>query len=47
LWAYDFVEDRMREGRKFRMLNLVDEFTQECLAIRMARWNSLERGQRR
>jgi transposase InsO family protein len=26
VWAYDFVEDRTREGRKFRMLWVVDEF---------------------
>jgi transposase InsO family protein len=37
VWAYDFVEDRTREGRKFRMLNVVDEFTRECLEIRIAR----------
>jgi len=37
VWAYDFVEDRTRDGRKFRMLNVVDEFTRECLAIRIAR----------
>jgi putative transposase len=36
-WAYDFVEDRTHDGRKFRMLNVVDEFTHECLAIRVAR----------
>jgi putative transposase len=33
VWAYDFVEDRTHDGRKFRMLNVVDEFTHECLAI--------------
>ena len=37
VWAYDFVEDRTRDGRKIRMLNVVDEFTRECLAIRVAR----------
>jgi putative transposase len=37
VWAYDFVEDRTRDGRKFRMLCVVDEFTRECLAIRVAR----------
>ncbi len=37
VWSYDFVEDRTHEGRKFRMLNVVDEFTHECLAIRVAR----------
>jgi transposase InsO family protein len=37
VWAYDFVEDRTHDGRKFRMLCVVDEFTRECLAIRVAR----------
>jgi transposase InsO family protein len=37
VWAYDFVEDRTREGRKIRMLCVVDEFTREALAIRVAR----------
>jgi transposase InsO family protein len=37
VWAYDFVEDRTREGRTFRMLCVVDEFTREALAIRVAR----------
>ena len=37
VWAYDFVEDRTREGRKFRMLCVVDEYTREALAIRVAR----------
>jgi putative transposase len=37
VWSYDFVEDRTHEGRKYRMLNVLDEFTHECLAIRVAR----------
>jgi putative transposase len=37
VWSYDFVEDRTHDGRKFRMLNIIDEFTHECLAIRVAR----------
>ena len=37
VWAYDFVEDRTRDGHRFRMLNVVDEFTRECLAIRVDR----------
>ena len=37
VWSYDFVEDRTHEGRKFRMLNLIDEYTHECLAIRIDR----------
>jgi putative transposase len=34
VWSYDFVEDRNHDGRKFRMLCLIDEFTHETLAIR-------------
>ena len=37
VWSYDVVEDRTHDGRKFRMLNIVDEFTRECLAIRVDR----------
>ena len=37
VWSYDFVEDRTHNGRKYRMLNIVDEFTRECLAIRVDR----------
>ncbi len=37
LWAYDFVADRSRDGRKFRRLCVVDEFSREALAIRVAR----------
>jgi putative transposase len=37
VWSYDFVEDRTHNGRKYRMLNIVDEFTRECLAIRVKR----------
>jgi putative transposase len=37
VWSYDFVEDRTHDGRKYRMLNVIDEFTRECLAIRVGR----------
>ena len=37
VWAYDFMEHRTHDGRKFRLLNVVDEFTRECLAIRVDR----------
>jgi putative transposase len=37
VWSYDFVEDRTHQGRKYRMLNIIDEFTRECLAIRVNR----------
>ncbi len=35
--SYDVVEARTRDGRKVLLLNVVDEFTRECLAIRVAR----------
>jgi transposase InsO family protein len=37
VWSYDFVEDRTHDGRKYRMLNVIDEFTHECPAIRVNR----------
>ena len=37
VWAYDFVFDRTREGRPLKFLNVVDEFTRECLTINVAR----------
>lgn len=32
-WSMDFMEDSMATGRRFRTLNVVDDFTRECLAI--------------
>jgi putative transposase len=32
-----FVEDRTRDGRKSRMLTVIDELTRECLAIEAKR----------
>lgn len=37
VWSYDFVESRTHDGRKFRMLNILDEFSRESLAIRIDR----------
>jgi putative transposase len=37
VWSYDFVQARTRDGRAFRMLNVIDEHTRECLAIDVAR----------
>ena len=37
VWSYDFVEAQTHDGRKVRLLTLIDEFTRECLAIRVAR----------
>lgn len=37
VWSYDFVEAQTHDGRKLRLMPLIDEFTRECLAIRVAR----------
>jgi transposase InsO family protein len=37
VWSYDFVADRTHDGKAFRMLCIIDEFTRECLAIVVAR----------
>lgn len=37
VWAYDFVEDHTQDGRKIRMLTVIDEFSRECLAIAVER----------
>ena len=37
VWSYDFVSDRLADGRKIRMLTVIDEYSRECLAIRVAR----------
>jgi transposase InsO family protein len=37
VWPCDFVEDRTHDGRKLRMLDVVDAFTRERLAIRVDR----------
>ena len=37
VWSYDFVADRTHDGRALKMLTIVDEYTRECLAIKVAR----------
>lgn len=37
VWSYDFVETQTHDGRKVRLMTLIDESTRECLAIRVAR----------
>ena len=37
VWSYDFVSERTTDGRPLRMLNIIDEYTRECLAIRVRR----------
>ena len=37
VWSYDFVEDRTSDGRRCRVLNVMDEYSRESLAIVPAR----------
>ena len=37
VWSYDFVHDRTHDGRSYRILVIIDEFTRECLALNAAR----------
>lgn len=32
VWSYDFASDRTMDGRQIRFLNIIDEYTHECLA---------------
>src|SRR5579871_1889687 len=32
-WSLDFVSDQLTDGRRFRILAVVDDFTRECLAL--------------
>jgi transposase InsO family protein len=35
VWSYDFVSDRLHNGKSMRMLTVIDEYTRKCLAIRV------------
>ena len=37
VWSYDFMLARTSEGRSFRLLTVIDEYTRECLAIDVGR----------
>ena len=32
-WSMDFMLDQLSDGRRFRILTLVDDFTRECLTL--------------
>jgi putative transposase len=42
VWSYDFVQDRTHNGVAFRILNIIDEYTRECLQVRVERHLSHE-----
>ena len=37
VWSYDFVAERTHDGRSFRILTLIDEYSRECLALKVRR----------
>lgn len=37
VWSYDFVQDRTQDGRPYRILVIIDEFTREALMLRVDR----------
>jgi transposase InsO family protein len=37
VWSYDFMATRTADGRAVRLLNIIDEYTRECLSIRVDR----------
>jgi transposase InsO family protein len=37
VWSYDFVEERTHDGKRLRLLTMVDEYTRECLIIDVER----------
>ena len=37
VWSYDFMQARTHNGTPFRILNVMDEYTRECLAVKVAR----------
>ena len=37
VWSYDFLTDRTEDGRQLKLLEAIDEFTRECLAIELGR----------
>jgi len=42
VWSYDFMIARTSDGRPFRILTILDEYTRECLAILVERRISSE-----
>lgn len=37
VWSYDFMLERTHDGRAFRILNVIDEFSRESLAVKVKR----------
>ncbi len=37
VWSYDFIFDRTSDGKTLKILSVLDEFTRECLALKVSR----------
>lgn len=37
VWTYDFLQENLTNGKRLRLLALIDEYTRECLTIEVAR----------
>jgi putative transposase len=37
VWSYDFVMDQTEDGKRLKMMPVVDEYTRECLALEVER----------
>ena len=37
VWSYDFMRERTSDGRAYRILTLIDEYSRECLSIDVGR----------
>ena len=37
VWSYDFVHERTQDGKAFRLLTILEEYSRECLAIGVQR----------
>ena len=37
VWSYDFKQDRTHNGVPFRILNVLEDYTPECLSVKLAR----------
>ena len=37
VWSYDFIYDRTRDGRPLKILSIIDEYSRECLMLKVSR----------
>jgi len=37
VWSYDFIFDQTRDGRVIKVMTVLDEYSRECLALKVAR----------